>query len=82
MNDRNVLHAMQHPMHIHGQRFLVLATNGVPNAHPVWKDTVLVPTGFTSDILLELTNPGRGWCTATSRSTSSRACEWSSRWTP
>jgi len=58
VNDRNVLHAMQHPMHIHGQRFLVLATNGVPNAHPVWKDTVLVPTGFTSDILLELTNPG------------------------
>ena len=58
VNDRNVLHAMQHPMHIHGQRFLVLAINGVPNAHPVWKDTVLVPTGFTSDILLELTNPG------------------------
>jgi FtsP/CotA-like multicopper oxidase with cupredoxin domain len=58
VNDRSVLHAMQHPVHIHGQRFLVLASNGVPNAHPVWKDTVLVPTGFVSDILVELTNPG------------------------
>ncbi|HEX5724427.1 MAG TPA: multicopper oxidase family protein, partial [Longimicrobiaceae bacterium] len=29
-NDRAALHAMQHPMHVHGQRFLVLAVNGVP----------------------------------------------------
>jgi FtsP/CotA-like multicopper oxidase with cupredoxin domain len=57
VNDRNVLHAMQHPMHIHGQRFLVLATNGA-RMRTRWKDTVLVPTGFVSDILLELTNPG------------------------
>jgi suppressor of ftsI len=57
-NDRSALHAMQHPIHIHGQRFLVLSVNGVPNEHLVWKDTVLVPTGFTTDVLLELSNPG------------------------
>jgi suppressor of ftsI len=59
VNDRRALHAMQHPIHIHGQRFLVVAVNGVPNEHLVWKDTVLVPTGFTTDVLLELSNPGK-----------------------
>ena len=49
---------MQHPFHIHGQRFLVLARNGVPNENLAWKDTVLLPTGTTTDILLEITNPG------------------------
>jgi FtsP/CotA-like multicopper oxidase with cupredoxin domain len=59
VNDRSSLHAMQHPIHIHGQRFLVLSVNGVPNDNLVWKDTVLVPTGFVTDILLELSNPGK-----------------------
>ncbi len=59
VNDRTSLHAMHHPMHIHGQRFLVLSTNGVANEHLVWKDTMLLPTGFSADVLLELTNPGR-----------------------
>jgi len=59
VNDRNSLHAMQHPIHIHGQRFLVISVNGVPNEHLVWKDTVLVPTGFTTEVLLELSNPGK-----------------------
>ena len=58
-NDRGAFHAMQHPLHIHGQRFLVLKQNGVPNDNLVWKDTVLLPTGSTTDILLELSNPGR-----------------------
>ncbi|MYI22397.1 MAG: multicopper oxidase family protein [Gammaproteobacteria bacterium] len=58
-NDRNAFHAMQHPLHIHGQRFLVLSQNGVANDNLVWKDTVLLPTGSTTDILLELSNPGR-----------------------
>ncbi len=57
-NERRSFHAMQHPFHIHGQRFLVLARNGVPNENLVWKDTVLLPTGTTTDILLEITNPG------------------------
>ncbi|HUE89703.1 MAG TPA: multicopper oxidase family protein [Vicinamibacterales bacterium] len=59
VNDRNALHAMQHPIHIHGQRFLVLSVNGVPNDNLVWKDTVLLPTGFVADVLLEISNPGK-----------------------
>lgn len=58
-NDRGAFHAMQHPLHIHGQRFLVLEQNGVENENLVWKDTVLLPSGSTTDILLELSNPGR-----------------------
>ena len=58
-NDRNAFHAMQHPLHLHGQRFLVLEQDGVENDNLVWKDTVLLPTGSTTDILLELSNPGR-----------------------
>ena len=59
VNDRDAFHAMQHPLHIHGQRFLVLEQNGVADDNLVWKDTVLLPTGSTTDILLELSNPGR-----------------------
>ncbi len=55
---RDVLHAMQHPIHLHGQRFLVLAVGGVPNPHLAWKDTVLVPAGGTVDLLVDLSNPG------------------------
>ncbi|MCG8467103.1 MAG: multicopper oxidase family protein [Gemmatimonadetes bacterium] len=59
VNDRRAFHAMQHPLHIHGQRFLVLSQDGVPNDNLAWKDTVLLPAGSTTDILLELSNPGR-----------------------
>ncbi len=57
-NDPNSMHPMQHPIHFHGQRFLVLAVDGVPNDNLVWKDTVLVPSGKKVDILLDVTNPG------------------------
>ena len=57
-NDGSALHAMQHPIHIHGQRFLVLSRNGVANPNLGWKDTVLIPSGDTVDILVELSNPG------------------------
>jgi FtsP/CotA-like multicopper oxidase with cupredoxin domain len=59
VNDRHVLHPMAHPIHLHGQRFLVLARNGAPNRDPVWKDTVLVPAGGTVDLLVDTSNPGR-----------------------
>ncbi len=49
---------MQHPIHFHGQRFLVLSVDGVPTDNFVWKDTVLVPTGSTVDILIDFTNSG------------------------
>ncbi|MBA3445235.1 MAG: multicopper oxidase domain-containing protein [Gemmatimonadales bacterium] len=59
VNDKHVLHPMGHPIHLHGQRFLVLAQNGMPNENPVWKDTVLVPAGGTVDLLIDASNPGR-----------------------
>ncbi len=58
VNERRAFHGMQHPIHVHGQRFLVLAVNGVPNEDLSWKDTVLVPAGSVVDILLDTTNPG------------------------
>jgi suppressor of ftsI len=59
VNERRSFHGMQHPIHFHGQRFLVLAVNDVPNTNLVWKDTVLLPAGAAADILLDLSNPGR-----------------------
>ena len=59
VNQRQSFHAMQHPIHLHGQRFLVLSVNGVRNENPVWKDTVLLPAGSAVDILLDPSNPGR-----------------------
>ena len=52
-------HPMHHPFHVHGAgRFLVLSRDGEPELNLVWKDTVLVRTGETVDILLDVTNPG------------------------
>jgi suppressor of ftsI len=58
-NDPASPHPMSHPIHIHGQRFLVLRRNGVANTNLVWKDTTIIAAGETVDILLELSNPGR-----------------------
>jgi FtsP/CotA-like multicopper oxidase with cupredoxin domain len=58
VNDARILHPMQHPIHLHGQRFLVVAVDGDPMQHLVWKDTALVPAGSTVDLLVEMTNPG------------------------
>lgn len=57
-NNPDSAHPMQHPIHMHGQRFLITSENGVLNDNLVWKDTVLVPTGSTIDILVDVTNPG------------------------
>jgi FtsP/CotA-like multicopper oxidase with cupredoxin domain len=52
-------HPMHHPFHIHGAgRFLILSRDDVPEPNLVWKDTVLVRTGETVDLMLEVTNPG------------------------
>jgi FtsP/CotA-like multicopper oxidase with cupredoxin domain len=52
-------HPMHHPFHVHGAgRFLVLSRDGVTEESLVWKDTVLVRTGETVDILLDVSNPG------------------------
>ena len=59
VNEMDSDHPMHHPFHIHGAgRFLILARDGVVESNLVWKDTVLVPTGQTVDILLEVTHPG------------------------
>jgi len=57
-NDPNSMHPMQHPVHFHGQRFVVLTRDGKVNDNFQWKDSVLVPTGQTVDILIEMTNDG------------------------
>jgi FtsP/CotA-like multicopper oxidase with cupredoxin domain len=52
-------HPMHHPFHVHGAgRFLILSRDGVAEENLVWKDTVLVRTGETVDILLHVTNVG------------------------
>ena len=59
INEMDSDHPMHHPFHIHGAgRFVVLARDGVTEQNLVWKDTVLVRTGETVDILLDITNPG------------------------
>ena len=59
VNEMDSDHPMHHPFHIHGAgRFLVLARDGVVEPNLMWKDTVLIRTGQTVDILLELTNIG------------------------
>lgn len=57
-NDAMAMHVMQHPIHFHGQRFLILSNNGTPNQNMVWKDTALVPPGEYIDILVEMSNTG------------------------
>jgi FtsP/CotA-like multicopper oxidase with cupredoxin domain len=60
VNELDSDHPMHHPFHIHGAgRFLILARDGAVEPNLVWKDTVLVPTGQTVDLLLEVTNAGR-----------------------
>jgi FtsP/CotA-like multicopper oxidase with cupredoxin domain len=57
-NDPRSFHPMQHPIHLHGQRMLVVARDGVPVNNLVWKDTALVPVGSTVDLLIDASNPG------------------------
>ncbi len=58
VNEMDSDHPMHHPFHIHGERFLVLSRDGVTEPNLVWKDTVLVTTGQTVDILMDGSNPG------------------------
>ena len=53
------MHPMQHPIHFHGQRFVVLTRDGKSNDNLQWKDTTLVKTGETIEILVEMSNPGK-----------------------
>lgn len=57
-NDPKTFHPMNHPVHVHGQRYLVLSLDGVPNPNLVWKDTSIIPVGSTMDILVDMSTPG------------------------
>lgn len=57
-NDPRSLHPMDHPIHLHGQRFLVVARDSEPNPYLVWKDTAIIPVGSTVDLLVDMSNPG------------------------
>jgi FtsP/CotA-like multicopper oxidase with cupredoxin domain len=57
-NDPHSFHPMQHPIHLHGQRMLVVSRDGVPTRNLAWKDTVLIPVGSTVDLLVDASNPG------------------------
>src|SRR4029077_17284375 len=59
VNEMDSDHPMHHPFHVHGAgRFLVLSRNDVQESNLVCKNTVLVRTGETVDILLDVTTPG------------------------
>jgi FtsP/CotA-like multicopper oxidase with cupredoxin domain len=59
VNEKESDHPMHHPFHVHGAgRFLILSRDGVVEPNLVWKDTVLVRTNETVDILLDVSNPG------------------------
>ncbi|MEK9177303.1 MAG: multicopper oxidase family protein, partial [Patescibacteria group bacterium] len=57
-NDPGSAHPMQHPIHFHGQRFLIVSRDGVSETNLAWKDTVLVKTGERVRVLLDASNPG------------------------
>jgi suppressor of ftsI len=57
-NDPRSFHPMQHPIHLHGQRMLVVARDGVRTRNLVWKDTAVIPVGSTVDLLIDASNPG------------------------
>jgi FtsP/CotA-like multicopper oxidase with cupredoxin domain len=58
VNDATSFHPMQHPIHLHGQRMLVIDRDGVPTENLVWKDTVVIPVGSAVDVLIDASNPG------------------------
>ena len=57
-NDPKSFHPMQHPIHLHGQRMLVISRDGVATRNLAWKDTALIPVGSTVDLLIDAANPG------------------------
>lgn len=56
-NKKTQAHPMQHPFHLHGQRFLVVKRNWETQTNLVWKDTVLVKTWETIEIIADMSNP-------------------------
>lgn len=59
VNDPKSFHPMNHPMHLHGQRMLVVSRDGEAVPDLAWSDTVLIPVGQTAELLVENSNPGK-----------------------
>ncbi len=57
-NDPFSFHPMQHPIHLHGQRMLVIDRDGLPTENHSWEDTVIIPVGSSVDLLIDASNPG------------------------
>lgn len=53
-NDTN----FDHPIHLHGLAFRIVARNGSPTPHREWADTVLLPRGQRADVAFVADNPG------------------------
>jgi FtsP/CotA-like multicopper oxidase with cupredoxin domain len=56
--DTGMMHPMDHPIHLHGTRFLLVAVNGTPPDQELWKDTVSVPAGGSVDMAFAMPLPG------------------------
>jgi FtsP/CotA-like multicopper oxidase with cupredoxin domain len=52
------MHQMDHPMHIHGAHFRLLADSSGPVTEEIWKDTVSVPPGGSVDVAITFDRPG------------------------
>ena len=46
-----------HPFHIHQVHFLAYAENRIPSASPKWLDTVNIPYGGSTDLIMDFTDP-------------------------
>ncbi|MCL2602787.1 MAG: multicopper oxidase family protein [Treponema sp.] len=57
-NDRMMMTQTSHPMHIHGEHFLVVSVNGTPPPSEMWLDTVEIPIGQYVDVAIRFDNPG------------------------
>ena len=55
-NDPDSMHPMQHPVHFHGQRFIVLTRDWKVQDNLQWKDTNLIRNWEKIEILIEMTN--------------------------
>ncbi len=51
--------SFEHPVHLHGHAFRVIAQNEVPIPRPVLRDTVLIKPGDMQEIAFVADNPGK-----------------------
>lgn len=57
-NDPKSMHPMQHPIHFHGQKLVVISRNGEPVDSLQWEDSVMIRTGEKIEVVLQATNAG------------------------